>query len=618
MIAFIQARFTGAPTNHLWAPNVVNNWFDPAIPYSLAHFWKMTSFRQVDMSYHAFPPVELRDPRHTPPTHPDRRVLVEAVLREVDRVSHPDWNLFDHFCIFMAQTAVDVFGVSPPGWRAPNGRLITGALFSADTTFDVACQEMGHAFNLQHEFGGNPSTEYGCPYSVMSAPTSDYTAQRPLDPRLPGVQPPQGHPQRVVGPYVPAAHLYINQYGAVNPQGVFNHPDSVTYVDTTYQHTPHQVRLVARDAAIAAWPTRKPVLAVLPPIVPGGNTHFLELRRQDGLYDDGITRPAACVTILAANFFVGDRAAPDISKLRIWYVDRIDLEGNQGDLDYHSFTGQFVVRVNSCEDDFSAVNLTVGGGDAWKDFTARIDTPAASQQPAGTSEWQSVFVAPCPAFPKREYQYRTHAYTSFQVFRAHSAGYETPSYTWYLGNSQLTAPTGASAYIDIDVAVRTIADGEVSAPETRQVRFTFAVDSGRLEVSVADHFADITVDVRVAVNESSASVMKNLYPERWAVATATFDNLQIEWDDHYLRDLTACWRKYLHDRTPPVIPLDQRRPTRDRRPQYDQLAPTQLIRMLNTDDPRAAYSLAARVARELDVPLNTVLDDAFGEPETGI
>ena len=87
-------------------------------------------------------------------------------------------------------------------------------------------------------------------------------------------------------------------------------------------------------------------------------------------------------------------------------------------------------------------------------------------------------------------------------------------------------------------------------------------------------------------------------------------------------ETVAAWKRCLqtadgiHDRTPPVIPLDQLRPTRDCRPQYSQLAPTQLIRKLNTDDPRAAYSLAARVAKELDVPINTVLNDAFSEPET--
>ena len=151
------------------------------------------------------------------------------------------------------------------------------------------------------------------------------------------------NPQRTIGPYLPTVHLYINQYQAVNPNGVFNHPDTVTYLPATYEQTPATVRLVARDAAIAAWPSRRTVLAVVPPIVPGGDTHFLELRRKDALYDGGIGN--ASIIITAANFSTGQRGSFDPSALPIRYIDRIDLEGVDGDLDYHSFSGRFVVRV---------------------------------------------------------------------------------------------------------------------------------------------------------------------------------------------------------------------------------------------------------------------------------
>lgn len=617
MIAFIRASFTGAAVTDPWADDVANNWFDPSIPFSLAHFWKQTTFHQVDTIVHVFPPVQLPDPRHNPPTHPDRTVLVEKVLNEVDRVSKPDWDLFDCCFIYFSHAPVDCFGGGSV--RAPNGKYLLPAVFDSNTRFDLACQETGHAFGLQHEIGalyldwtGHLTTEYGCPYSVMSA-MRDITDVRPIDPRLPGLLRP-GMPQHIVGPYIPAAHLYINQYRRVNPQGVFNHPDSVAYVSASYEHTPQNVKLVARDVAISAWPTRKTVLAVLPPIVPSGDTHFLELRRHDNSYDGGLT--SSYITILAANFFQGAHAAPDPAQLRIRYVDRIDLDGVQGDLDYHSFSGHFVVRVNSFQDDYSSVHLTVGGGEAWKDFTARLETPVTNSQLVADSEWRSAVVAPCPSFPPREYRYRTHTFTGFQVFRAYSTGYELPAYAWYLGAHELDATVGTPGIVHLDVLCRTITDGQVSAPSIHNVQFTYAIGGGRLELSVADAFADINIDVRVTANEGSPSVMKNLYPERSAAVTVKFDNLQIEWDDNYQRAWTACWQKYLRNLSDIVIPIDQVKPRRDRRPQYNQRVPTELVRDLNRDDPRAAHSLASRIAKELDVSVDTVLDDAFREDHT--
>ena len=249
MFAFIRASFPGTPMSSVWSDTVANNWMDPAIPFSMANYWKVSTFQQVDLSYFLFPAVVVNDPRKG--NAEDRDQLVRAVLNEVDRVSKPDWNLFDRCIIFFAQQT-DLFGGGTH--KAPNGKMITAAVFDLMSGFDQACQEVGHTFGLQHELGawyydsyGNYTNEYGCPYSVMSA-AANLSFNRAPDPRLPGVEGPT-NPQRVVGPYLPTVHLYINQYHAVNPNGVFNHPDTVTYLPATYEHTPTTVRLVARDAA---------------------------------------------------------------------------------------------------------------------------------------------------------------------------------------------------------------------------------------------------------------------------------------------------------------------------------------------------------------------------------
>ncbi|MDH6244424.1 hypothetical protein [Mycobacterium sp. OTB74] len=558
MIAFIRASFPGTPAKAVWSDTVAHNWMDPTIPFSLAHFWKLSTFHQVDLQYHLFPPVVLDDPR--PGASDPRDQLVRAVLDEVDRSSHPNWNLFDRCIINFAQTT-DLFGGG--AHRAPNGKLILAAVFDVNSRFDEACQEVGHTFNLQHELGGSwyyswgsLTNEYECPYSVMSAATMDLTWTRKIDPRLPGAARPE-LPQNVVGPYVPAVHLYINQYGAVNPSGAFNNVYSVNYVPATYEHTQVSLELVARDVAIAAWPNRRPVLAVVPPIVPGGDTHFLELRRKDAFYDAGIGN--ASITILAASFFSGSGAVADPATIRIRYVDRIDLEGVEGDLDYHSFAGRFVVRVNSYDDDFAAVNLTVGGGDAWKNFSVSLADPAVDRALRDSSDWRPATVAPCPIYPKGDYSYRYKRYSTFFVLRAHSIGYERPAYAWYLENVWLD-PAGSG--VEIEVPCRDVDGHELGPPVVRRVGCQYQINGGRLELAfAANEFADINIGVRVVVGESSPEVMKNFYPERSIFTTIRVDNLEIEWDDRYQEAQLRCWKKFLDierqfsKSLPPIPPI---------------------------------------------------------------
>jgi hypothetical protein len=608
MIAFIRASFPGTPPAAVWSDTVANNWMDPAIPFSMAHYWKTSTFQQVDLSYFLFPAVVLNDPRMAPGDVRDQ--LVRGVLNEVDRVSKPDWDLFDRCIIFFAQ-GTDLFGGGTH--LKPNGKLITAAVFDVNSGFDQACQEVGHTFGLDHELGawyydayGQYTNEYGCPYSVMSA-AKNLSFPRAQDSRLPDGAAPK-NPQRVIGPYLPTVHLYINQYQPVNPNAVFNHADTVTYLPATYEQTPATVRLVARDVAIAAWPSRRTVLAVVPPIVPGGDTHFLELRRKNGMYDAGIGN--ASVIITAANFYTATGAVSDPSTLPIRYVDRIDLEGVDGDLDYHSFSGRFVVRVTKTNDDFSAVNLTIAGGNAWQSFSLTLDTPVANRNPITTGDWTPALVAACPVFEKRAYSYRVNTFETFQVLRAHSSGYEKPHYTWYLENVLLNSATSPVA---LDVQCRDVNGHEINPPAVHRVHVAFKIEGGRLEFNTAGAFAAITLGLRVAVNESSPGVMKNYYPERSLFTTVRAENLIVDWSPEYRADAQACWKKFLDLKNEKKIaPRD---PKRDPRPPWgEQITIRELILGLAERDHRSAYAVAAEVARRAGVPTEDVLDDVFRRP----
>jgi hypothetical protein len=63
VIAFIRARFPATLAADLWSDAIVQGFMDPAIPCSLAHYWQMSTFGQIDLAYQLFAPVVLDDPR---------------------------------------------------------------------------------------------------------------------------------------------------------------------------------------------------------------------------------------------------------------------------------------------------------------------------------------------------------------------------------------------------------------------------------------------------------------------------------------------------------------------------------------------------------------------------
>lgn len=483
MIAFIRVNFPANPGADVWSDALVARWMDPAVQFSLAHFWKATTFQQVDMSYHSFAPVVLADPRHHPPTHEDRNVFVQAVLAEVDRVTEPkpDWKLFSATIIYCPPMH-DLFGGG--AFKTPDGNYIPAAVFDELAQFDEVCQEVGHALGLNHEvvYTNGAEQEYGCPYSVMSA-KADFAFDRGLIPDLPGTVPPQQHPQRVVGPYVPAAHLFVNTQRPVDPNGIFNQPGSVVQVPATYTTKPHHFTLVARDVAAAAWPLRRPALGV---ISDGLTWYFLELRRRGGGYDAEI--PHAVVTVLSAQFSGGAWG-------RLRFLGQLDLQAGAGDLDYHSFKSHFVVRVLDSAPDFSEVAVSVAGGDGWKNFAVEFADPNVHRPAVTVSPWQTAVTTPCPAFAKKEYSYRTHTYTTFQVWQAQSYGYESPSYRWYLGN--LWLDPALPGHRDVEVACRSLDGFGFSAPKLRIIGVRVAVNGSRLELAVDEPYADIDIPIRV-------------------------------------------------------------------------------------------------------------------------
>lgn len=513
---------------------------DPAIPFSMAHFYRETTFGQVDdMGFVLFPPISITLPQAPTGTVWDndtrRAMWVSAVFNELHRVANPDWDSFDRCVIFFASAGTELTGGGLS--YTPGQTFVPIVVFSSDSRFDMTAQEFGHSFGLNHEWDSTGMIEYGCPFSVMSARTQVRSFERPFDSRLPGTMAP-GDPSRICGPLIPMAHLYINEGRAVNPNAAINHVDTVTYVPVDYAQSPQRVRLVARDVALAAWPARRSVLAVIPPVVSGGDTHFLELRRADTAYEQGIGN--ASVVILAGNFFNGSTAVSDTSKIRLKYMGSLDVTGAGGDLDFRSLGGGFVAQINSVDLDFGAVDLTVRSGGGPGSYGVRLGEPVETRTARSTTAWTTVEVAPCRSYPKKRYAYRTTEFGTLQVFTARSLGYEQPRFAWYINDVQLTA---ASAIVPVSTMCKRFDRGEISQSERRDVLCDYAIIDNTLQLTVSEALYDIDLTVRVVVSEGSPPAVGDPAPERGAMVTAWCSTIDVEWDQAFQTDRENCLRE---------------------------------------------------------------------------
>jgi hypothetical protein len=549
MFAVIRVNFPDSPAGARWSDAVTQAFLDPGIPYSMAHFWKRTTFDQVDMSYTLSPPITITDPRPNLPGPQQRDGLMKAVLDEFHRTQDPNWDAIDWCMIVFTTSGTELAGGGATA--TPGGTTIPLTMFNADSRFDAAADEVGHSLGLAHEMDATGTVEYGCRWSVMSA-MSDATFVRPVDARLPGTPNPSD-PNRTCGPLVPMAHLYINEHRAVNPSAALNSADSVTYVPVDYANAPQRVRLVARDAALAAWPVRRTVLAVVPPVTPGGDTYFLELRRTDAEYEQSIGN--AKIVVLAGNFFSGSTAVTDTSKIRLKYMGALDLTKPSGDLDFRAPNGSFTATIGSVAADFETVDISISAGVGPGANGVRLGEPQETRSRLATSEWTTVEVSPCRSYPRREYAFRATTFEATQSFTALSLGYEGPTYTWYVNDAQCSPGV---VTVPINASCRRFVQGEVSSAETRPVSCRCAVSGNTLQVTVSEPLYDIDLTVRVVVSETGLPAAGGGPPERTAVASAQCSTVDVEWDEAYRTDRANCLREAVERETGDTITVGAR------------------------------------------------------------
>lgn len=558
MFAFIRVRFPNTPVSEVWTDAISNQWMDPNIPFSLAHYWKRTSFFHADMGYKLFPVVSMNDPRpaEPPPGTDVRQILVDGVTAEITRLFKPNWKEFSHLLIWFAQPT-DLFGgslFSVPIDEGRSQKWISAAVCDIASPFSSICQEVGHAFGLDHEVDWT-GAEYQSPYSTMSSETYGgqlSSFERPSDARLPVGSAPgpdvtgvvTTDVQRVIGPYMTPVQFFNGTLG------VFNQAGSLIHVPASYAWTPYSFYLTAVDKAIDTWPRRTPVLAVLPPIRENDETFFVELRR-NASYDNALTAegagriPPVALVIHSYN----------TTTKRVRYVDRIPLIAAPGDRDYHSYQHGFTVRLQRVNKDFSGADITVGGGDFWKNFGVTFENSYEEILSSHIGDWTPIQITPCALFEKATYEYRYNDFTKRITVVASSYGYEAPYYSWYLNDVLLNVPKvpagtrlQAPLKLKLKLSVKLPKDGNLNTIEEREIVFNYEIIKNTIRLTVNQAFAGIQAELKAVVNETSQEVIQNYYPDRTVWTRISIDNIQVEWDSAYRRNRMECWQQRLKEK----------------------------------------------------------------------
>lgn len=350
MITILRVRFdTNADPSSVWSNEQMENWMRPLIPYSLGDFWWTSSRGLYSVDHTLYPPLVVKDPR--PGVAKDnlsqRTALTDAVVEAATEQLKPDWDDTDILLIWFAQ-ATDAFGggTSAVTLRDGTTKLIPVTVVDTITPFDVACQELGHSYGLNHEVDAD-AREYASPYSVMSARgVTEFL--RPSDPRFPdgGILTKPGEPwvgsgaNRIVGPSLTAAQLYR--------EPPFRDSPSVIHLDGSYAQKPVKRRLYALNYQLRQPPGPLPILISLPSSKGDGRIFLVELRRAGFGYDQQVT-PALVVHSLNQDG-------------RIRYEGRAPLTLADEHTDWPCAAGAFALRLVHVDPahEFADVMLHVG------------------------------------------------------------------------------------------------------------------------------------------------------------------------------------------------------------------------------------------------------------------
>lgn len=550
MLAVLRVRFdTNADQSSVWSDAVFNSWLDPSVPYSLAHYWKTASVGAFDMRYVLFPPLVLGDPRQGAPAGSGNDVirprLIDGVIAQARFILGFDADPFDQLLLWFAQPT-DMFGMTSHSVTGASGwpKSVGVAVVDVSSPFDSLCQEVGHAFGLDHPVAAfrpagytEQDLDYGSPYDVMASQRYlGYASSfvRAPDPRLPDGTPDAAGgtpPQRVVGPLLSGAQL-----AARVPW--FSLTPFLRRVPARPGTTGTSLRVLALDQAAEVagnWPQHPFVVLVDTQV---GQTYSVELRRGRGYdavigtMDPNLNRPAAGLVVHHHHVPSG----------RMFYDGVLPLPAVAGDLDWHSWAGHFAIRVRDVADDLSWADIVIGGDDFWRQWDVELERLSDSQHEEVVERRQVAVNIPCVegmySVEKIRRSYET-------TLVASSFGFERPGYEWS-ANGVVLAPSAAPAWKSVTFTT------EVSTPDPdpanrggtvglSPVTLRYTLAGNRLTLRSGAQDGNFIVEVKVSASETDPGVLRSVVPTVNAADRLDYRCLRYAWEDAYDEAFRRCF-----------------------------------------------------------------------------
>jgi len=430
--------------------------------------------------------------------------------------------------IFCFAQEADLYGIAGPRGGVPTGHAVCDLL----SPFASICQEVGHAYGLDHELADNVLPDgryesYGSPYSFMSA-ISGVEHIRPVIPELPaGLADPRTgvDPQRLVGPQLSIANLYVKQVG--------DFPNSETCLTATYaefENEPIQLTIHAVDAAVAAWPANKlPALIVIPHTPADDRAYYIEFRTKDQ-YDSSISGPAIVMHSFRRDLWDGD-----------FRGDRLVYEGavvaESGDEDLTSRSGAISIKSHFDLARSRAV-IRIGKGGAFPASVGLLAGPNYEAAKTADGGWRPKYARPCPFDKGRTYNARPTWHSTVCRASVNTTGFNQPHIRFYLEDQEINSAVGTSMIVNTQVDVM-----DEPALESRQVVMgvlvKFAIAGNDLVLETSER-CNGSITVVASVEQMGDPGTRQTTPHLFEFG---FRNAMIEWEPKFLHDITNCLNK---------------------------------------------------------------------------
>ncbi|WP_433300993.1 hypothetical protein ACQP2F_04820 [Actinoplanes sp. CA-030573] len=526
--AWSDTPFQGdTPIGLSYDDNVLNRLFFPlGTPWwGIGQYWEYCSYGAIDVrGTQVFPWRKLAG-FNAPPAGVNYlrgAIAAQAVKQALDE----GWPLDDFrgIVVWVAPSASNPqdAGSSP---SKLNGKWPFCVLYEG-SNHDFYAHEYGHALGIQHTWGyrgGQPSPQpYNDPYCIMSAQFYGNTTATFKQTAQVGGPPTGDNFWASMAPMPAAATLYSNIAD-------FAGTPNCRQLGTITAGWRRSVTLRARDLTHGNHPVL--AVAVAGAGVTGGRQGYtVELRRAVD-WDKGLTSPGVVIHSFQSldEFPAGTY---DLEKDPVVvYEGVLPLPITSGDADWHSPSGDFVVRVDDVDDDLGQVDLTLGGADLLHAGAVTVDVAVG-----GYSELAEEGVAhdvPILICGRGDYRYFIdHQHTQLTC-TATSFGYDNPRASWRVNG----VPLGAGPTVSVP-AVSTYPRPTSKTQQSQNVTLTWSVTANTLVLTADPADGNYALEIEATVSEGTPLATPT--PPASGQAYQQVDTILISWEQAYYDAVQRC------------------------------------------------------------------------------